>query len=468
MASERTVPVEEIDDNVDRREPRFRVVRFFAMAALAVVVAAGSGSAAAASRTSSSEPGAVSGDRTAGALFIGPTVPPAIPASAPADEVEPAEATGAPVTRTTLAEFTTALPDARARVAIDTALAQIGLPYVWGGNGPTAGHAGFDCSGLTTFSYKAAGVPLPRTAHTQYYAGPHVPTGAPLQPGDLVFYGTPAKVHHVGLYLGAGRMVNAPTFGKPVQTAYYRWGRDDYLGATRPAATGQPSTGPLPSAPPAPPPPADTSQAPPVFEAPPAPLPETPLPAPTDPQPPEPVTAADAIGAASAFSGTTTGSPTEPPPPILQIPAPGAPTTPPGSAQPTTAPAAGSTAPVPGRPTTGTSTTLPDAPTTPPTHTADHTRADVVGRTQRPCQPTPGYDSPGTRPHLDRVHASTHEDSPGATSDVLGRSGRHDHPGRHALQHRDAHPDANPDAIAAARAHRLTGPHAGKDVLGAP
>ncbi len=137
------------------------------------------------------------------------------------------------------AEFTTDAPDVRAAAAIRTALAQIGLPYVWGGNGPTNGDAGFDCSGLTTFSYASAGVSLPRTAHTQYNAGPHVPDGAPLQPGDLVFYGTTARVHHVGMYLGAGRMVNAPTFGKPVQVAFYRYRGDDYLGATRPAAVAR-------------------------------------------------------------------------------------------------------------------------------------------------------------------------------------------------------------------------------------
>src|SRR3954469_15445004 len=150
------------------------------------------------------------------------------------------------------AEFTTDAPDTRASAAIRTAMAQIGLPYVWGGDGPSNGDAGFDCSGLTTFSYAAAQVSLPRTAHTQYYKGPHVPQGAALQPGDLVFYGTPARVHHVGMYLGDGKMVNAPTFGKPVQTAFYRWNGDDYLGATRPAATGQTSTGLLPYAPPAP------------------------------------------------------------------------------------------------------------------------------------------------------------------------------------------------------------------------
>ncbi|MDT7616289.1 MAG: hypothetical protein QOF00_3736 [Pseudonocardiales bacterium] len=171
----------------------------------------------------------------------GPVLGPALPEAASAAPERAATSTA--LIRE--AAFTTDLPDGRARIAIATAMAQIGLPYVWGGDGPAAGDAGFDCSGLTHFAYAAATVTLPRTAHTQYYAGPHVPAGAPLQPGDLVFYGTAARVHHVGMYIGAGRMVNAPTFGEPARTAYYRWGGDDYLGATRPAASGVPGTGPL-------------------------------------------------------------------------------------------------------------------------------------------------------------------------------------------------------------------------------
>jgi len=131
---------------------------------------------------------------------------------------------------------TTARPGSAAARAIEFALAQRGLPYVWGGDGPNNGDAGFDCSGLTTAAYAYAGVTLPRTAHTQFYAGPHVPDGATLQPGDLVFYGVPSRVHHVGLYIGGGRMVNAPTFGEPLQLAYVRYQGDDYVGATRPAA----------------------------------------------------------------------------------------------------------------------------------------------------------------------------------------------------------------------------------------
>ena len=63
------------------------------------------------------------------------------------------------------------------------ARSQLGLPYLWGGNGPDRGDAGFDCSGLTTAAYAAAGITLPRTAHTQYRAGPLLPPGTPLQAG---------------------------------------------------------------------------------------------------------------------------------------------------------------------------------------------------------------------------------------------------------------------------------------------
>lgn len=125
-------------------------------------------------------------------------------------------------------------PDAVALAAITYACKQLGLPYQWGGNGPADGDHGFDCSGLTTAAYAAAGVSLPRTAQTQYDAGPKVPPGQPLLPGDLVFFGTPSHVHHVGLYIGAGRMVHAPTFGQPIKIGQYRWNGDDYLGATSP------------------------------------------------------------------------------------------------------------------------------------------------------------------------------------------------------------------------------------------
>ena len=122
-----------------------------------------------------------------------------------------------------------------ARAAIDFAIGQIGLPYVWGGNGPHRGDAGFDCSGLTTAAYATTGVGLPRTAHTQFFATRHL-AAEPVQPGDLVFYGNPStKIHHVGLYIGNGQMINAATFGTPVQVAPVRWSGDGYAGAGRPA-----------------------------------------------------------------------------------------------------------------------------------------------------------------------------------------------------------------------------------------
>jgi cell wall-associated NlpC family hydrolase len=99
-------------------------------------------------------------------------------------------------------------------------------------NGPQDGD--FDCSGLTTAAYAAAGIELPRTAQTQYNTGPRVPSGEPLLPGDLVFYGTPSSVGHVGLYFGGNKMINAPTFGQPVQIAPYHYNNDQYAGASRP------------------------------------------------------------------------------------------------------------------------------------------------------------------------------------------------------------------------------------------
>ncbi|MFI9452924.1 C40 family peptidase [Amycolatopsis sp. NPDC052450] len=115
------------------------------------------------------------------------------------------------------------------------ALGQLGLPYVWGGNGPEAGAAGFDCSGLTKKSYDEAGISLPRTADSQFRALPQV-SGEP-KLGDLVFYGSPAtRIHHVGLYLGNGLMINAPTQGQAIQIHTYHSKGDDYTGAGRPAA----------------------------------------------------------------------------------------------------------------------------------------------------------------------------------------------------------------------------------------
>jgi cell wall-associated NlpC family hydrolase len=116
-----------------------------------------------------------------------------------------------------------------AMTAINYACGQRGLPYVSGGNG----NPGFDCSGLTHAAYAAAGITIPRTAQTQYNAGPLLSPGVPLRPGDLVFFGTPSNIHHVGISLGGTQMINAPTFGQPVQVDDLL-GIGDYAGASRP------------------------------------------------------------------------------------------------------------------------------------------------------------------------------------------------------------------------------------------
>lgn len=114
--------------------------------------------------------------------------------------------------------------------AVAFARAQLGKPYVWGGNG----NPGFDCSGLTKAAYAAVGIAIPRTAQTQYNHGPRLPAGAALEPGDLLFFGSPRRIHHVGMSLGGTLMINAPTFGQTVRIQDYRHFRN-YAGASRPA-----------------------------------------------------------------------------------------------------------------------------------------------------------------------------------------------------------------------------------------
>ncbi|CAM4528702.1 bifunctional lytic transglycosylase/C40 family peptidase [Nocardia ninae] len=117
---------------------------------------------------------------------------------------------------------------------ISFACAQLGLPYVWGGNGPEV-NGGWDCSGLTQAAYRAAGISIPRTTYDQVHTGTTISEDQ-LAPGDLLFYGTAADVHHVGIYLGARKMLHAPTFNEPVQISAYRWPGDDYYQANRPTS----------------------------------------------------------------------------------------------------------------------------------------------------------------------------------------------------------------------------------------
>jgi peptidoglycan DL-endopeptidase CwlO len=158
-----------------------------------------------------------------------------------------------------------------ARAAVRWALAQLGDPYRWGATGPDT----FDCSGLTSSAYRAAGVSIPRVSRAQWGAGPHVQL-ANLLPGDLVFYADnpadPSTIHHVGMYIGNGLMVHAPHTGDVVRVASI-W-RESYAGATRivpgvvtPGLPGPPPTAPPPTSLTAPTPPPMTTSPPPTTRA---------------------------------------------------------------------------------------------------------------------------------------------------------------------------------------------------------
>jgi peptidoglycan DL-endopeptidase CwlO len=88
----------------------------------------------------------------------------------------------------------------------------LGVPYQWGGTDPSTG---LDCSGLVQLAYGRLGVQLPRTSQEQQQVGTPVGSVAQAQPGDLVFYGSPAE--HVGIYVGNGQMIDAPHTGTSVR-----------------------------------------------------------------------------------------------------------------------------------------------------------------------------------------------------------------------------------------------------------
>jgi cell wall-associated NlpC family hydrolase len=101
--------------------------------------------------------------------------------------------------------------------ALNAAYAMLGTPYSWGGGKASGPSAGICCSPMGRYGYAKAGISLPRTAAQQYAASePVKPEDA--RPGDLVFYGkTAAGIHHVGLYIGGGYMLDAPRPGTKVR-----------------------------------------------------------------------------------------------------------------------------------------------------------------------------------------------------------------------------------------------------------
>ena len=121
-------------------------------------------------------------------------------------------------------------PDAGSRAA-GFALQQVGTPYRYGGSSPS----GFDCSGLVHYSYAAAGKPVPRTSAAQYARLAPV-AGDAMRAGDVLFFRIEGKMSHVGLYLGDGRFVHAPSSGRTVTVDSLRsdFYSDAFIRAGRP------------------------------------------------------------------------------------------------------------------------------------------------------------------------------------------------------------------------------------------
>lgn len=152
--------------------------------------------AAAASRTSTTA--APAAPRRAATSGGSSSAAPAAPAPAPAPAPIPVSA-----------------PNGRASAAISAAMSRLGTPYRWGGTTP----AGFDCSGLMLWAWAQAGVSLPRTSGAQQAYTQRI-SASQLQPGDLVFSGSP--VYHVGMYIGGGQMIHSPHTGDVVKISAVR------------------------------------------------------------------------------------------------------------------------------------------------------------------------------------------------------------------------------------------------------
>jgi cell wall-associated NlpC family hydrolase len=102
----------------------------------------------------------------------------------------------------------------------------LGIRYLWGG----LSVFGFDCSGLVWSVYRSFGMTIPRDADPQFRGGTPV-ARAQLRPGDLLFYGTQQYVHHVAIYAGNGKMVEAPDSAHRVRVVPVRW--HEFAGARR-------------------------------------------------------------------------------------------------------------------------------------------------------------------------------------------------------------------------------------------
>jgi peptidoglycan DL-endopeptidase CwlO len=117
----------------------------------------------------------------------------------------------------------------RAQQAVDAALSQVGKPYQWGAAGPDS----YDCSGLTMWAWRQAGVSLPRTSRQQYAATQRI-SRSELRPGDFVFFAKPGRpIHHMAMYIGNGDVVEAPFTGENVRVNSRSLSRSDIYGYGR-------------------------------------------------------------------------------------------------------------------------------------------------------------------------------------------------------------------------------------------
>jgi cell wall-associated NlpC family hydrolase len=188
----------------------------------------------------------------------------------------------------------------KAKRAVQFALAQLGEPYLWGAEGPNR----WDCSGLMWAAYGSVGQTLPRVSRDQYQ-GTRTREVSPtaLVPGDLLFFSSSrtdaSKIHHVGMYIGGGKMVHAPTTGDVVKISTVWWSRffaaTRVVGAVRAPAAG-PTTPASPTTPPS--------------------TPAQPRPTPTPSATPKPP------ASPTPSPSPTTGSPTPTPSPTTSSPEP--------------------------------------------------------------------------------------------------------------------------------------------------
>ncbi len=138
-------------------------------------------------------------------------------------------ALGLPATMTLGEERAASAPGAGAGAAVAAARSAVGTPYAYGGNGPSA----YDCSGLTVFAMRQAGITLPRTSYSQFGVGTPVVRGA-IEAGDLVFFNASGPgASHVGIATSPTTVISATTHGVMEHSIASSYWSSHYVGARR-------------------------------------------------------------------------------------------------------------------------------------------------------------------------------------------------------------------------------------------